>query len=86
MLKFSFFICLFKLLTSNLIFASEGIRSEVEYNQILKISKEIKNSAFINSTSGKALLVSSYVIQTTLIVDGIFIFLAIIQPTLSGLV
>ena len=50
------------------------------------ISKEIKNSAFINSTSGKALLVSSYVIQTTLIVDGIFIFLAIIQPTFSGLV
>ena len=40
----------------------------------------------INSTNGKALLVSSYVIQTTLIVDGIFVFLAIIQPTLSGLV
>ena len=50
------------------------------------ISKEIKNSADINTTSGKALLVSSYVIQTTLIVDGIFVCLAIIQPTLSGLV
>ena len=50
------------------------------------ISKEILNSASINSTSGKALLVSSYVIQTTLIVDGIFFILAIIQPTLSGLV
>ena len=50
------------------------------------ISKEIYNSAFINSTNGKALLVSSYVIQTTLIVDGIFIVLAIIQPNLSGLV
>ena len=50
------------------------------------ISKEIFNSAISNSPSGKALLVSSYVIQTTLIVDGIFIFLAIIQPTLSGLV
>ena len=50
------------------------------------ISKEIFNSAFTNSTNGKALLVSSYVIQTTLIVDGIFIFLAFIQPTLSGLV
>ena len=50
------------------------------------ISKEIFNSAISNSSSGKALLVSSYVIQTTLIVDGIFIFLAIIQPTLSGLV
>ena len=50
------------------------------------ISKEIFNSAIANSTNGKALLVSSYVIQTTLIVDGIFIFLAIIQPTLSGLV
>ena len=50
------------------------------------ISKEILNSAIINSTNGKALLVSSYVIQTTLIVDGIFIFLAIIQPTFSGLV
>tara|TARA_B100000902_G_scaffold398439_1_gene465196 strand:- start:1200 stop:1967 length:768 start_codon:yes stop_codon:yes gene_type:complete len=50
------------------------------------ISKEIFKSANINSENGKALLVSSYVIQTTLIVDGIFIFLAIIQPTLSGLV
>ena len=50
------------------------------------ISKEIFNSAIANTTSGKALLVSSYVIQTTLIVDGIFIGLAIIQPTLSGLV
>jgi len=50
------------------------------------ISKEIFDSATINTTNGKALLVSSYVIQTTLIVDGIFIFLAILQPTLSGLV
>ena len=50
------------------------------------ISKEILNSAIINSKNGKALLVSSYVIQTTLIVDGIFIVLAIIQPTFSGLV
>jgi len=50
------------------------------------ISKEIFNSAIVNSSNGKALLVSSYVIQTTLIVDGIFVFLAIIQPTLSGLV
>ncbi len=50
------------------------------------ISKEIFDSGTINSTNGKALLVSSYVIQTTLIVDGIFIFLAILQPTLSGLV
>jgi len=50
------------------------------------ISKEIFDSATINSTSGKALLVSSYVIQTTLIVDGIFIVLAILQPTFSGLV
>ncbi len=50
------------------------------------ISKEIFNSAIANSTNGKALLVSSYVIQTTLIVDGIFILLAIIQPSLSGLV
>ena len=50
------------------------------------ISKEILNSAIINSTNGKALLVSSYVIQTTLIVDGIFVFLAILEPTLSGLV
>ena len=50
------------------------------------ISKEIFNSAIPNSINGKALLVSSYVIQTTLIVDGIFIVLAIIKPTLSGLV
>jgi len=50
------------------------------------ISREIFNSAIATSPNGKALLVSSYVIQTTLIVDGIFIVLAIIQPTLSGLV
>ncbi|MBO8241137.1 DUF3120 domain-containing protein [Prochlorococcus marinus XMU1410] len=50
------------------------------------ISKEILDSATINTTSGKALLVSGYVIQTTLIVDGIFIVLAILQPTFSGLV
>tara|TARA_B100000900_G_scaffold388229_1_gene380081 strand:+ start:49 stop:816 length:768 start_codon:yes stop_codon:yes gene_type:complete len=50
------------------------------------ISREIYNSAIVTSSNGKSLLVSSYVIQTTLIVDGIFIFLAIIQPTLSGLV
>ena len=50
------------------------------------ISKEIFDSATINTTGGKALLVSSYVIQTTLIVDGIFIFLAILQPSFSGLV
>ena len=50
------------------------------------ISKEIFNYAISHSINGKALLVSSYVIQTTLIVDGIFIVLAIIQPTLSGLV
>jgi len=50
------------------------------------ISKEIFDSAAVNTTNGKALLVSSYVIQTTLIVDGIFIVLAILQPTLSGLV
>ena len=50
------------------------------------ISKQIFDNATINTTNGKALLVSSYVIQTTLIVDGIFIFLAILQPTFSGLV
>jgi len=50
------------------------------------ISKEIFDSSTINTTNGKALLVSSYVIQTTLIVDGIFIVLAILQPTFSGLV
>jgi len=50
------------------------------------IANEILNSATINTTNGKALLVSSYVIQTTLVVDAIFIFLAILQPTFSGLV
>ena len=50
------------------------------------IAKEIFDFATINTTNGKALLVSSYVIQTTLIVDAIFIFLAILQPTFSGLV
>jgi len=50
------------------------------------ISKEILDSATINTSSGKALLVAGYVIQTTLIVDGIFIVLAILQPTFSGFV
>jgi len=50
------------------------------------ISKEILDSGTINTNSGKALLVSGYVIQTTLIVDGIFIVLAILQPSFSGLV
>ena len=50
------------------------------------ISKEIYDNSNANTTNGKALLVSSYILQTTLIVDGLFIFLAIIQPTLSGLV
>ena len=50
------------------------------------VSKEIFDSATINTTNGKALLVSGYVIQTTLIVDGIFIVLAILEPTFSGLV
>ena len=50
------------------------------------ISNLISCTATINSVNGRALLVSNFVIQTTLIVDGIFIFLAIIQPTLSGLV
>ncbi|MBO8216431.1 DUF3120 domain-containing protein [Prochlorococcus marinus] len=50
------------------------------------ISKEIFDSATTNTINGKALLVSSYVIQTTLIVDGMFIVLAILQPTFSGLV
>jgi len=50
------------------------------------ISKEILDSGTINTTSGKALLVSGYVILTTLIVDGILIVLAILQPTFSGLV
>ena len=50
------------------------------------ISKEISDSGTINTNNGKALLVSSYVIQTTLIVDAIFIILAILQPTFSGLV
>jgi len=50
------------------------------------ISKELLSFAVVNKPNGKALLVAGFVIQTTLIVDGIFIFLAIIQPTLSGLV
>tara|TARA_B100000212_G_C27295107_1_gene499004 strand:+ start:138 stop:905 length:768 start_codon:yes stop_codon:yes gene_type:complete len=49
-------------------------------------SKRIADSASISTSNGRSLLVSSYVLQTTLIVDGIFILLAIIQPNLSGLV
>ena len=50
------------------------------------ISKEIFDTATINTNNGKALLASCYVIQTTIIVDGIFVCLAILEPTLSGLV
>ena len=50
------------------------------------ISKYLTKKALINSSNKRSLLVSSYVLQTTLIVDGIFVLLAIIQPTLSGLV
>jgi len=50
------------------------------------ISKELFDFATINTTNGKALLVSSYVIQTTVIVDGIFSFLAALHPNFSGLV
>ncbi len=50
------------------------------------ISKTIANSASLNTLNGRSLLVTSYVLQTTLIVDGIFLLLAISQPSLSGLV
>ncbi len=50
------------------------------------LSKRISKSSSVNSSNGRSLLVSSYVLQTTLIVDFIFILLAIIQPNLSGLV
>ncbi len=50
------------------------------------ISKILSNISFSNSLNKKSLLVASYVLQTTLIVDGIFVSLAIIQPTFSGLV
>ena len=49
-------------------------------------SKKIAEYSSINTSNGRSALVSSYVLQTTLIVDGIFILLAIIQPNLSGLV
>ena len=49
-------------------------------------SKKIAEFSSINTSNGRSLLVASYVLQTTLIVDGIFILLAIIQPNLSGLV
>ena len=50
------------------------------------LSKKIAEYSSINTSNGRSALVSSYVLQTTLIVDGIFILLAIIQPNLSGLV
>ncbi len=50
------------------------------------ISKNLSDISTNNSLNKRSLLVASYVLQTTLIVDGIFISLAIIQPTLSGLV
>ena len=50
------------------------------------ISKFLTKRLSEDSLNKKSLLVSSYVLQTTLIVDGIFVLLAIIQPTFSGLV
>ena len=50
------------------------------------ISNFLSNKALTNSLNKRSLLVSSYVLQTTLVVDGIFLLLALIQPTLSGLV
>jgi len=50
------------------------------------LSIKISRMASIKSSSGRSFLVASYVLQTTLIVDGIFILLAIIQPKFSGLV
>ena len=50
------------------------------------LSKKIADHSSIDTSNGRSALVSSYVLQTTLIVDGIFMLLAIIQPNLSGLV
>ncbi len=50
------------------------------------LSKVITKFSSKNLYYKNSLLVASYVLQTTLIVDGIFVFLGIIQPTLSGLV
>tara|TARA_Y100001968_G_C19453506_1_gene770413 strand:+ start:4257 stop:5012 length:756 start_codon:yes stop_codon:yes gene_type:complete len=50
------------------------------------ISQYLSSNYLINSSNRRSLLVGSYVLQTTLIVDGIFVLLAIIQPTFSGLV
>ena len=50
------------------------------------VSRFIADYSVITSPNGRALLVASYVLQTTLIVDGIFILVAIMQPNLSGLV
>jgi len=50
------------------------------------ISNFLLNKTKTNSLNKRSLLVSSYVLQTTLVVDGIFVLLALIQPTLSGLV
>ena len=50
------------------------------------ISQKIAYYASIDPTNKRSLLVASCVLQTTLVVDGIFILLAIIQPSLSGLV
>ncbi len=50
------------------------------------LSRILYKYSSINTSNGRSFLVSSYVLQTTLIVDAIFILLAIIQPNLSGLV
>ena len=50
------------------------------------ISQKVSYYASFNPSNKRSLLVASYVLQTTLVVDGIFILLAIVEPSLSGLV
>ena len=50
------------------------------------IARFLSRKALTDASNRRAFLVSSYVLETTLIVDGIFVLLAIVQPTFSGLV
>ena len=50
------------------------------------VSRLIADYSVATNPNWRALLVASYVLQTTLIVDGIFVLVAIVHPSFSGLV
>ncbi len=53
---------------------------------ILGLARLMRTRAILNSVTGKAWLVASTALTTTLWIDGLFFFSALFQPRLSGLI